>query len=126
MMKFFEQHLKKEGKKTVKCRECKSTEMKEDMKTGLCLLFEKNLILQLLFQALQKYITRFLLDTKKNSFFSFLSSLFRLLHCTITEWNVVKGTKILTKKIPFLRRAAFFGVHSNNPEAMNIATCKDD
>lgn len=73
---------------------------KASEKLDCYLLFEKNLILQLLFQALQKHITR--LWRNKTSFLSWL------LHCTITNgmfwWWKKRHTKSwkINGKIPFL------------------------
>jgi hypothetical protein len=81
MMELEQENEEKNGQ-TGNERECKSTEMREHKKKlDFCLLFEKNLILQLLFQALQKYITRFL---KKYSLLFFFSTIAPLHHY---RWN---------------------------------------
>lgn len=68
--------------------------MREDSKKLELFVIRKNLILQLLFQALQKYITRF-----------WTKSLFLFFHDCSTapmEFRWWKKTKPLSKKIPFL------------------------
>lgn len=103
--------------------------------TGLLFVIRKNLILQLLFQALPNYITRFWRKKKNKMLFFFLSW---LLYCTITNgmlWSWKKRHKKnhRRKKIPFLCTMHFCPRRKTRKtqavysylEATKIATCEN-